>query len=63
MVDPLPPDIRPKSRWSKPMYRSLEQPAKESVGERKSTAEVEEIRARLLKMIVQNEEARKPKSP
>ncbi len=44
------------------MHRSLEQPAKESVRDRNATVDAEEIRARLLKMIVQNEEARKPKS-
>ncbi len=43
------------------MQRSLEQPAKETVGERKLPADSQEVRARLLKMIVQNEEARKPK--
>ncbi len=43
------------------MYRVLEQSTKEPVREAKPTAETDEIRARLLKMILQNEEARKPK--
>ena len=62
MADPLRPDTRPKSRWRKPMPRTFEHPAADSDGKGNTTSEGDEIRARLLQMIVENEEARKPKS-
>ncbi len=45
------------------MQASVKPPAQKSAEERKATADGDDVRARLLKMIVENEEARKPKSP
>lgn len=44
------------------MPRTFEHPAADSDGKGNTTSEGDEIRARLLQMIVENEEARKPKS-
>ena len=44
------------------MPRTFEHPATDSDGKVNTTSEGDEIRARLLQMIVENEEARKPKS-
>jgi len=44
------------------MPRTFERPAADSDGTGNTTSAGDEIRARLLQMIVENEEARKPKS-
>ncbi len=43
------------------MSESSKTPTERSVSDRSSTADAAAVRARLLRMIVQNEEARKPK--
>ncbi len=63
MADPLRPDTRPTSRWKKPMPRLVEHPVPNSGEHGATTSKDGDIRARLLKMIVENEEARNPKSP
>ncbi len=45
------------------MPRHLENPASNPGGKGQTTAESDEVRVRLLKMIVENEESRKSKSP
>jgi hypothetical protein len=45
------------------MHTSVKASADNADGQRKATAAGEDVRARLLRMIVENEEARKPKSP
>jgi hypothetical protein len=61
VVDRSPPDSRPPTRWRKPMAESPKAPAERSGTDRSSKAEAKAVRARLLRMIVHNEEARKPK--
>ena len=61
MADPLRPDTRPKSRWIKTMPKHSAEPATKAAGDEQKTGG-DEIHARLLRMIVENESARKPKA-
>jgi hypothetical protein len=60
VADQLRPDTRPKSRWTN--EKPSDGAARTASGDRQGTVNGSEIRARLLKMIVENEKARKPKS-
>lgn len=63
MADPLRPELRTTVRRKRIMHRTAEERVQAEDRETQARAQVPDLRARLLKMIVENEAARKPKSP